>query len=433
MPVLFWSVIAAAFIGPGTVTTCASAGARHGFALLWAVLFSTLACLVLQEAAARLAILSGLDLGRAIRARFHRGAAGLLALLLVLGAIVLGCAAYEAGNILGAVSGVALGAALPGAAMTLALGAGAGALLWFGRAGTVARLMGIVVAFMGAAFLIVALLLRPGPAALLRGALLPVLPAGAGLLVLGLVGTTVVPYNLFLGSALARGQNLSDVRLGLVVAIPLGGFISMGILVTGAAVSGPFSFESLAATLSGRLGWWAGPFFAFGLFTAGFSSAITAPLAAALTARSLFAGSRPERWDEHAWRYRAVWLAVLASGVVLALSGVRPIPAILLAQALNGVLLPFVSCFLLIMLNDRALLGDEGLNRPASNALMGAVVAVTLLLGVMNALGATADALGLEPRGPGAFLAASALAAALVAAPVARAVRRGRRSAGSLM
>ena len=73
LDVLFWSVISAAFIGPGTVTTAASAGAGYGFALLWALGFSTVACLVLQEASARLTLASGSDLGQALRRRFAGG------------------------------------------------------------------------------------------------------------------------------------------------------------------------------------------------------------------------------------------------------------------------------------------------------------------------------------------------------------------------
>ena len=419
-------MIAAAFIGPGTVTTCASAGVRHGYALLWALLYSTLACLVLQEAAARLTIHSGLDLGRAIRARFHGGTTGLAVLLLVLGGIVLGCAAYEAGNILGALSGATLGLALPPVVLTLGLGAAAALLLWFGGTATVARVMGVLVALMGAAFLVVAVQLRPAPADLLSGVALPALPPGSGLLVLGLVGTTVVPYNLFLGSALARGERLGDVRLGLLVAIPLGGLISMGILVTGTAVPGPFSFEAIGSMLAANLGGWAAPFFAFGLCAAGFSSTITAPVAAALTARGLFAAERPELWTDRTWRYRTVWMSILLIGVVFGLAGVRPIPAILLAQALNGVLLPFVAIFLLIVLNDRAVMGERGLNGIWSNVVMGAVVAVALALGVMNALGAAASATGLPRLPPARLLLLTAVAGVLLAVPVLRTIRRGR-------
>ena len=63
--ILFWSVIAAAFIGPGTVTASALAGATYDLKLLWALSFSVLACLLLQEASARLTVVSGKDLGQA--------------------------------------------------------------------------------------------------------------------------------------------------------------------------------------------------------------------------------------------------------------------------------------------------------------------------------------------------------------------------------
>ena len=86
MSILFWSVIAAAFIGPGTVTTAASAGAGHGSALLWALVFSTAACFALQEAAARLTIVSGRNLGQALREQYAGGLRGPAVLLLVLGA-----------------------------------------------------------------------------------------------------------------------------------------------------------------------------------------------------------------------------------------------------------------------------------------------------------------------------------------------------------
>ena len=145
--------------------------------------------------------------------------------------------------------------------------------------------------------------------------------------------------------------------------------------------------------LSARLGGWAGPLFAWGLFAAGFSSAITAPLAAAVTARGLF-GQGTERWEPRTWRYRAVWMGVLAVGVGFGLAGVRPIPAIILAQALNGVVLPFAAVFLLVIVNDRGLMGDAGINGPATNAVTAAVVAVTLVLGVSGVLRATATALG---------------------------------------
>jgi len=428
--ILFWSVISAAFIGPGTVTTAASAGAGHGYTLLWALMFSTLACLVLQEAAARLTVVSGRDLGEALRLQYRGGISGVAVLGLVLGAIVLGCAAYEAGNILGGAAGAALGVDLSPRTLTLIIGAVAATVLWVGRTAVVARLLGVLVAVMGIAFLVTAWRLGPEPVGLIRGTFVPALPSGAGLLVLGLVGTTVVPYNLFLGSGLARGQKLGELRFGLSIAVILGGIVSMGIVVVGTAVEGAFSFEALAEVLSVRLGDGARRFFAVGLCAAGVSSAITAPIAAAITARSLFSptasshGQGGEAWSDRGWKFRSVWLGILAVGIAFGVAEVKPIPAIVLAQALNGVLLPLVAVFLLLSVNDRRLVGGEGLNGALANAALGAVVATTVMLGINNVAKALVAAFGLTPPGERTLLFLSAGFAAAGAVPVWRRVRR---------
>lgn len=427
--VLFWSVISAAFIGPGTVTTAASAGAHHGFDLLWALAFSTLACLVLQEASARLTVVSGRDLGEAIRERFSRGALGPAVPVFVLVAVVLGCAAYEAGNLLGGVAGAVLATGLTRTVLTLGAGGVAFTLLWLGTTRTVPRVLGGVVAFMGVAFLLTAFRLGPEPGPLLRGSLLPHLPPGSPLLVLGLIGTTVVPYNLFLGSGIARGQELGELRFGLTVAVVLGGLISMGVLVVGTAVDPPLAFDALGQALRSRLGGWAESLFAYGLLAAGLSSAITAPLAAAVTARSLRSrpaekGGRPER----SWSYRGVWLFVLLTGMGFGLAEVQPIPAIILAQVLNGVLLPFVAVFLLLLVNDLRLMGRDGLNGPVSNAAMVLVVVVTVLLGLLNVSKGVASVAGLPPPAEGPLLVLAGLLVIVLAWPVGRALRSRRRA-----
>ena len=390
--VLFWSIISAAFIGPGTVTTAAASGAKFGYVLLWALLFSTIACYVLQEASARITVMSGKTLGQALRSRFRKGAAGWLLLLLILGAIVLGCAAYQAGNILGSAAGAVMLVDVSPKIITLIIGAIAGTLLFWGKTKTIARILGGVVAFMGIAFLITAMMLADNISQILSGMFIPSFPPGSSLLIIGLVGTTIVPYNLFLGSGLAAGQNLKEIRFGLCIAIFLGGIISMGIMIVGTAITADgFGFDALAEALSAKLGPWAGVLFAAGLCAAGLSSAITAPLAAAITARSLFA-TDGNQWEENSRKYRSIWLGVLIAGVAFGVADVRPIPIIILAQALNGILLPFVAVFLFLIVNDRQLMGKSGLNAPVANVLMGAVVMVTIVLGVNGLIRAAAAA-----------------------------------------
>jgi manganese transport protein len=425
LSILLWSVIAAAFIGPGTITSCSMAGAVHGPALLWALSFSIFGCFVLQEAAARVTVVSGRTLAEAIAGRRNRFGR-LFGVVLVSGAILVGCAAYEMGNILGAASGVALGGVLaPGAAVAL-IGVAAFALLWAGSGPTVARLMGVVVGLMGLAFFVTAAGLQPDPVALIRGALVPTLPAGSGLLVIGLIGTTIVPYNLFLGSGLAGGQRLGELRLGLAIAIGLGGLISMAVMVVGTAVEPPLDFPGLAAALTLSLGPWAPLCFAAGLLAAGFSSAVTAPLAAAITARGLFNRDDNPGWSQRGPRFRGVWIVVLAAGVVFAATGVRPVPAILLAQAANGVLLPVVAAYLFLTVNDPAVMGRDQLNGTTGNLAMILVLLIGILLGLVNVLRAGAKIVGQSPPGQTTVLLSSGVLAVVSIAALSVAAARRR-------
>jgi manganese transport protein len=421
--ILLWSAISAAFIGPGTVTTAASAGAGFGFSLLWALAFSVIACLVLQEASARLTIVSGKPLARAMAELFGTGRRLHRLPAVAVAAVVLGCAAYQAGNILGAAAGASLNLDLPPRLITLLTGCLAGLILAAGNPRKVAEFLGVIVALMGAAFLTCAVRLGPDPEGLFRGFLVPTLPAGSGLLALGLVGTTVVPYNLFLGSGLARGQDLRHARMGLLVAIPLGGLISMGILVVGSAVSGPFTFRALADTLQTSLGAWAGWFFGAGLFFAGLSSAITAPLAAALSVQGFLDQGDVPTGSGGLRTYPLVWAGVLLFGLGFGLAGVKPIPVILLAQAANGVLLPLVAALLWIAVNDVRLMGEEHLGGRVGNFLLGFSTVVTMLLGTAGVLRAVMAVLGKPAPGQATLLATGAVAAVLLLIPVILTIR----------
>jgi manganese transport protein len=394
--VLFWSIISAAFIGPGTVTTAAKAGATHQFQLLWALSFSIAAAIVLQEAAARITIASGKNLGEIIALRYAgRGRSLCVALFL---AVAFGCAAYEAGNILGAVAGLQLLTEAPAWLLTAAVGIPAALLLWGGRYALIARVMGAVVFLMGFAFIYTALSGKFPAGEVLRGAVVPSVPANSLLLIAGLIGTTIVPYNLFLASGIGQGQSVREMRMGLVPAVLIGGVISMAILMTGAGMHGEFSYESLGAALGARLGTPGPVLFGVGLFAAGATSSITAPLAAAITAKSLL-GSTP------AWRpgyFRWVWMVVLGTGLLFGFLNVKPIPAIILAQALNGVLLPFVASFLLLAVNDRKLLPAEYSNGLLANILLLLIVGVTCMLGLQSIWKSVAAVLAVPDAGAAA-------------------------------
>lgn len=388
-------LVTAAFIGPGTVTTASLAGARYGFALLWAVAFSVAATIVLQEMAARLGLVTRQGLGEAIRGTFVRPILRVPAVALVVVAIGLGNAAFQAGNVTGAAMGLeALGAG-DRRAWAVAVGVAAAVVLGCGAYRFIERVLVALVALMSAVFVLTAAMVRPDVGSLLAGLCTPRVPPGALLTVVALVGTTVVPYNLFLHASAVREKWSADVRvtealrasrLDAASAIALGGLITLAIVATAAAAffgrGGEMgSAAKMAEQLEPLLGRTARYCFAVGLLAAGLTSAITAPLAASYA----IGGTLGWGHDVRGRRQRAVWGAIVLAGTVAACLGARPVHAIVFAQAANGILLPVVATFLLVVMNRSALLGPHR-NGPFANLVGAAVVLVAGGLGMLQLL-----------------------------------------------
>lgn len=377
------AVITAAFIGPGTVTTATLAGARFGYTLLWTLTFATLATIALQEMSARLGVVAHTGLGEALRLRL-RGIPRAVGATLVVSAIVIGNGAYETGNLLGAGLGVAGLSGVQSSLFAPGVGVLAFALLWTGSYRLLERLLVALVALMGVVFVGTAIAIAASWDALAIGAVRPALPGESEHIALALVGTTIVPYNLFLHASAARqrwegASDLFAARLDTVVSVALGGAISGAILVTAAGLPAGVSIESaaqMAGALEPTLGAWARSFFSLGLFAAGLTSAITAPMAAAYATAGAFGWGS----DLRSVRVRAVWGLVVLVGTAAALAGPAPVPAIVFAQATNGLLLPLIVAFLLWAVNDRAVLGRYA-NGWLANLVGLFVLAVALVLG----------------------------------------------------
>ena len=391
--IVFWSIISAAFIGPGTVTTASKAGASFHLALLWALFFSTFATIILQEAAARITIASDKNLGQIIALKYQNSSS-ILSWTVFL-SIAFGCAAYQAGNMLGAIEGMKLMTDFSPKILTVGLALFAFAILMLGNFRSIANVLGMVVAFMGIAFIYVAFQTDFSIGQILQSAVVPSFPEGSSLLIIGLVGTTIVPYNLFLASGITQGQSISEMRVGIVIAVLIGGLISMAIMLVGAQLTSDFSFAALAEMMKIKMGNFGGSLFAFGLFAAGMTSSVTAPLAAAVTAKSLF-GSGKKEWNVKGKYFRLVWGIILLIGLISGLTIGKSIPAIIAAQAINGALLPIVAIFLILAVNDSSLIPKAYLNSNLSNIIMILLVTVSCFLGVNNifsALGKTLESL----------------------------------------
>jgi len=390
-------LVAAAFIGPGTVTTASVAGGTTGTALIWVLVLSIIATLLLQEHALRLGVVTRRGLGEALRERFSGPFARPAMAVLVLVAILVGNAAYQSGNLSG--SAVGLGAltdtgATPWLLITAIV---AGGLLWSGKHQLVTRVLVGLVALMALVFGVTAIMVAP-PLAELAAGLIPSIPDGSLGLVLALFGTTVVPYNLFLhASAAARtdwgddtGRALAAARRDALIAISIGGLITLAILVTAlplhAAGQGGGGVRAMVDQLRPLLGDWAGAAFGAGLAAAGLTSAITAPMAAVWATQGVMG------WDDAptSGRSRAIWGGVLLVGLITALVGGSPIQLIVTAQAANGLLLPIAAVFLVWVMNDERLLGPRR-NRLWMNAGAALILTPVVLLGLRR----LASALGL--------------------------------------
>jgi len=382
-------LVAAAFIGPGTVSTASRVGAEFGLVLCWGLLFSLLATIILQDMALRIGLVSRLSLGEVLSLSIRQFWVKWPVLLLAVSAVVVGNAAYQSGNLLGAATGLKLlfGAEQGLAVLTMSLVAGV--LLANGAYKLIERALILLVAVMALVFMVTALAI-PWPTALLHSQLLEfALPAGSQWLLVALIGTTVVPYNLFLHASAVQEKWSSKIpvqvairqaRIDLWFSVCLGGLVTLSIMLTsfiafyGSAEA--LNLARLAEQLEPLLGQWAQLFFALGLFAAGLSSAITAPLAAAYAANGAFG------WQEgmKGTRFRFTWLVVLIAGTMVALSGVKPLAVIVFAQYANGLLLPLLALLLIWLANQRKLLGIFPNNRLFNSAALGVVI-ICLILG----------------------------------------------------
>ena len=387
-------LVAAAFIGPGTVTLCTIAGVNFGFALLWAMVLSIVATIVLQEMSARLGIISQKGLSEIIRTEIKNPLLKTLTIILILAAIVIGNAAYEAGNISGGVLG--LEAVLGHNALelgsisinyfSLVIGLVAFVLLYIGNYKVLEKALVSLVILMSIAFLITAIMTKPDITEIFKGVFIPKFPEDSILTIIGLIGTTVVPYNLFLHASLVKEKwnvesDLKHARKDTIVAIVLGGLVSMSIIISAAAIQTQdvTNAADLAKGLEPLFGSFSKYFLAIGLFAAGITSAITAPLAAAYVASGCLGWSSNMKTK----KFRAVWMFILIVGVISSSSGIKSIEIIKFAQVANGILLPVIAGFLIWIMNKTSVLGVHH-NNLKQNIFGILILAITVFLGLKS-------------------------------------------------
>ena len=378
-------LIAAAFIGPGTVTLCTIAGASFGYSLIWAIVLSTFSTIVLQEMSLRIGLVTRMNLAEVLRTSIKSIFLNRLIILLIIFSIIIGNTAYEAGNITGASLGIS--AIINYESINyipVFIGLIAFVILYQGDYKILEKSLVSLVIVMSISFFITAIMTRPDITSLLKGIFKPQVNSSNLIVVLGLIGTTVVPYNIFLHSSLVSEkwnsiEKLKVARIESFISILLGGLVSLSIIITAASVSNQnvTGVIDLAKGLEPLYGKFAIYFLGLGLFASGITSSITAPLAAAYVAKSCFGWNNSLKSN----RFRLVWIFILITGVILSMIKINPIEIIKFAQFSNSLLLPIIAIILLWLINDKNIISSK-FNYKYQNIFGFLIVIISLVLGI---------------------------------------------------
>ena len=356
-------LITAAFIGPGTLTVCTIVGVNSGTLLLWAILFSVIITIITQNIAAKISWETKKGLAQVLLEHSNTPLKKWSLIILLISAIFFGNSAYEAGNITGAKIGLQqiIGSKffdlLSFDILPLIICFLISIIYLIGSSELIKKILLIIVVFMSFSFIFAAIITKPDFLSILNGLFIPRFNTNQLTLLLSVMGTTIVPYNLFLHSALVKNMSsvtdFKQIRMDTIISVSIGGLISLCIVLA-AANSGLKSVESvsdLGISLSPIYGELSEYFISIGLFGAGLSSAITAPLAASYVVSECF------NWKQRENRSKFIFLFVLITGTIFSSLGLNPIAIIQLAQFFNGLLLPIIGLFLLLLVNSNNLKG----------------------------------------------------------------------------
>lgn len=388
-------LVTGAFIGTGTITTSTVAGTNNGYTLLWAsVTLAVIMTIILQEMSARLSLSTGLSLAELIREKL-----GLWASVIAVLAIVGGNSVYSVGNLAGVE--LALGDLIngvPGVAWMFIVTLIYWGLLMIGKYSLIEKTITVLVILMGLTFLINMFYVQPDYAKVFVGLTVPKFEMTDIMLVLGLIGTTVVPYNLYLhSSAIVEKkwhkkpkEHLKVMRIDTIFPIFIGGIVTMSVGVVAATILNPLHVsEGLEIQGAGEMALTIQPFLgnaAYALFSIGlFAAAVSSMPMAALSAAYVFTESFGLSSDMKSTPFRIVFSFVAWVPFIFAAGLTNPVWAIILAQTVNGMLLPITAIAILYLINKKGVVG-EFRNKMVTNILGLIAVGFAVYLGVLNIL-----------------------------------------------
>jgi Mn2+/Fe2+ NRAMP family transporter len=370
----------------GSIATYSSVGASYGYTLLWTLVLATISLAVVQEMAARLGVATGRGLLDLIREHF-----GLAWSIFAVAVMVVA----NGGLVLSEFVGVGAAADLVGIGRlpaTLAAAMLVWALVVFGSYANVERVF-LAMTLVFFTYPVAALLARPDWMEVARGAIVPTIQPESGfiLLVVALLGTTLTPYQqLFEQSSVVEKsvprQRYRPERIDTYVGMALSGLMAGFIVVATAATLHAHGETRIntaadaARALRPVAGDAAALLFSVGLLGASMLAAAVLPLATAFAISEAFGFPKGVDLDFRRGRvFFGAFTALIVGGAAASLIPGLPVIALLVwVQALNGVLLPVILLFILLLINDRDLVGDLANTRVANVLGWGTLIVVTI-------------------------------------------------------
>ena len=389
-------IITSAFIGPGTITLCTLSGIEFGYSLIWCIIFSIAATSYLQELSARLGIISRLGLGDIFKSYTHNTINKVFFIFVFL-SLFIGNSAYESGNISGTVMGLET---FTGSIsinllkfninlLPVFISIFLVSIIAYGSYKVFERMLVSLVFVMSLTFIVTAILSKPDLNLIING-LIPNINDNNFIYVIGLIGTTVVPYNLFLHSYISKKKWKSKIDYkssiyDTLLSIFIGGLISISIIITSAGAGGFIDGNEvknaidLGKQLSPYLGDFSKYFTSIGLFSAGITSSITAPIATSYALSSIF-NYKPE-WKEK--KFKIVSIIIILIGCFFSSTSYNPIYIIKLAQFVNGLFLPIIGISLLWAVNQTHYLGNY-INTKYYNVIGLLIIILSILISLRS-------------------------------------------------
>jgi Mn2+/Fe2+ NRAMP family transporter len=370
----------------GGITTYSLAGAQYGYGLLWSMVPTTIALVVIQEMCARMGAVTGKGLSDLIRESF-----GVKVTFYVMIALLL----TNLGNAVSEFAGIAASLELFRISKYVSVPISA-VMVWLlvvkGSYKVVEKVF-LVACMVYIAYPIAAFMAGPHWGTVLRATVVPSFHMDSGYLItlIGVVGTTIAPWMQFYqqSAVVEKGITIDqysfsrmDVIVGCLMAIVVAFFIVVACAATihlqGLKVE---TAADAALSLKPLVGEYASSLFAFGLFNASLFAACILPLS---TSYYICEGMGWESGIDKDFRQapQFFWLftiIIVISALTILLPNAPLIMIMFVSQVVNGAVLPFVLIFMLLLINDKSLMGKHT-NGPVFNLVAWITVVVMIIL-----------------------------------------------------